>query len=42
MAIGYKKDIFRSFAYDFDLSQLLVKPFASAHGEIIHSVNCEI
>ena len=40
--MGYKKDIFGSFAYDFELSQLLVKSFACAHGEIIHFVNCEI
>ena len=40
--MGYKKDIFGTFAYDFELSHLLVKSFAFAHGEIIHFVNCEI
>ncbi len=40
--MGYKKDIFDSFAYKFELSQFLVKSFAYAHGEIIHFVNCEI
>ncbi len=30
----YKKDVFASFAYEFELLQLLVKSFACAHGEI--------
>ena len=38
----YKKDIFGSFAYEFELLRFLVKSFACAHGEIIHFVNCEI
>ena len=38
----YKKDIFGSFAYEFELLRFLVKSFACAHGEIIYSVNCEI
>ena len=45
MSMGYKKDIFGSFAYDFELlhnRSFLVKSFAYAHGEIIYSVNCEI
>ena len=32
--MGYKKDIFAVFAYEFELSHLLVKSFAYAHGEI--------
>ena len=40
--MSYKKDIFGSIAYEFELSQFLVKSFACAHGEIIYSVNCEI
>jgi len=32
--MGYEKDIFSSFAYEFELSHLLVKSFAFAHGEI--------
>ena len=40
--MGYKKDIFESLTYEFELSQLLVKSFVCAHGEIIHFVNCEI
>ena len=45
LAVGYEKDIFVSFAYDFELlhnRSFLVKSFAYAHGEIIYSVNCEI
>ena len=45
LSMGYKKDIFGSFAYDFELlhnRSFLVKSFAYAHGEIIYSVNCEI
>ena len=40
--MGYKIDVFRSFAYNCELSRYLVKSFAFAHGEIIHFVNCEI
>ena len=40
--MGCKKDIFAVFAYEFELSHLLVKSFAYAHGEIIYFVNCEI
>ena len=32
--MGYKKEIVAVFAYDFELSHLLVKSFANAHGEI--------
>ena len=32
--MGYKKDIFGIFAYEFELSHLLVKSFAFAYGEI--------
>ena len=45
MVIGYNKDILGSFAYEFELSHnrsFLVKSFAYALGEIIHSVNYEI
>ena len=45
LAMGYEKDIFGSFMYDFELlhnRSFLVKSFAYAHGEIIYSVNCEI
>jgi len=45
LAMGYKKDIFAVFAYEFELlhnRSFLVKSFAYAHGEIIYSVNCEI
>ncbi len=34
LSMGCKKDIFGSFAYEFELSQFLVKSFAFAHGEI--------
>ena len=34
MSMGYEKDIFSCFAHDFELSHLLVKSFAFAHGEI--------
>ena len=40
--MGYKKDSFGSFAYEFELLRFLVKSFACAHDEIIYSVNCEI
>ena len=45
LSMGYKKDIFGIFAYEFELlhnRSFLVKSFAYAHGEIIYSVNCEI
>ena len=45
LAMGYKKEIFAVFAYEFELlhnRSFLVKSFAYAHGEIIYSVNCEI
>ena len=45
LSMGYKKDIFAVFAYEFELlhnRSFLVKSFAYAHGEIIYSVNCEI
>ena len=42
LSMGCKKDIFAVFAYEFELSHLLVKSFAYAHGEIIYFVNCEI
>ena len=45
MSMGYEKDIFAVFAYEFELlhnRSFLVKSFAYAHGEIIYSVNCEI
>ena len=32
--MGYKKDIFAVFAYEFESSHILVKSFAIAHGEI--------
>ena len=34
LSMGCKKDIFAVFAYEFELSHLLVKSFAFAHGEI--------
>ena len=34
LSMGYKKDIFAVFAYEFEPSHLLVKSFAFAHGEI--------
>ena len=45
LSMGYEKDIFAVFAYEFELlhnRSFLVKSFAYAHGEIIYSVNCEI
>ena len=45
LSMGYEKDIFSIFAYEFELlhnRSFLVKSFAYAHGEIIYSVNCEI
>jgi len=45
LSMGYKKDIFAVFAYEFEHlhnRSFLVKSFAYAHGEIIYSVNCEI
>ena len=45
LSMGYEKDIFAVFAYEFELlhnRSFLVKSFAYAHGEIIYFVNCEI
>ena len=45
LSMGYEKDIFGRFAYEFELlhnRSFLVKSFAYAYGEIIYSVNCEI
>lgn len=45
MSMGYKKDVFAGFLYEFELlhnRSFLVKSFAYDHGEIIYSVNCEI
>ena len=45
LSMGYEKDIFAVFAYEFELlhnRSFLVKSFAYAHGEIIYSVNFEI
>ena len=40
--MGYKKDIFAVFAYEFELLHLLVKLFAFAHGEMISFGKFEI
>ena len=42
LSMGYDKDVFCVFAYEFELLQYLAKSFANAHGEIIYFVNCEI
>ena len=34
MSMNYKKDIFATFAYDFEHLRFLVKSFACTHGEI--------
>ena len=34
VSMGYKKDIFAVFAYEFEPLQFLMKSFACAHGEI--------
>ncbi len=42
LSMGYKKDIFGSFAYEFELLRFLVKSLTCSHGEIICFVNCAI